>query len=165
MWNVRRECLDSIFASCPPTEVQELCKNDLRFNEEAIKMNPKSYWVWNHRRWILEKMPEPEWEREMKLVTGMLSLDARNCWYEPRVRDIMLSNDFFCHAKSMDGTTVAGSSRLPNFPLRPRNSPTQLKRSTKTFPTTLHGITDQNFYPLCTTNQPTGGTHWKRTLS
>ena len=40
---------------------------------------PKSYWVWNHRRWVLEHIPVPAWNRELKLLNYMLEKDARNC--------------------------------------------------------------------------------------
>jgi geranylgeranyl transferase type-2 subunit alpha len=58
---------------------------------KALKVHPKIYWVWNHRRWCLEHIPEgPDsadtqawrrstWERELFIVEKMLEADARNC--------------------------------------------------------------------------------------
>ena len=57
----------------------------------ALKAHPKVYWLWNHRRWCLESVPnEPgreggndwktaRWEEELRVVEKMLDADARNC--------------------------------------------------------------------------------------
>ena len=57
----------------------------------ALKVYPKVYWIWNHRRWCLEHIPEkPDladtrawkrstWERELFIVERMLDADSRNC--------------------------------------------------------------------------------------
>ena len=57
----------------------------------ALKVHPKVYWIWNHRRWCLEHIPEkPDpadiqawrrstWERELFIVERMLDADSRNC--------------------------------------------------------------------------------------
>jgi hypothetical protein len=59
----------------------------------ALKANPKVYWIWNHRRWCLENVPDgPErnevpsmewrqanWDKELFVVERMLDADARNC--------------------------------------------------------------------------------------
>ena len=57
----------------------------------ALKVFPKVYWIWNHRRWCLEHIPEkPDpadtqawrrstWERELFIVERMLDVDSRNC--------------------------------------------------------------------------------------
>jgi len=59
-------------------EKQQRALADLHFGVECIKMNPKSYWVWNHRHWLLENMPRPVWDAELALVDKMLNLDQRN---------------------------------------------------------------------------------------
>lgn len=41
--------------------------------------NPKEYAVWNHRKWLLRTMPDPDWQFELKTVEGLLEKDARNC--------------------------------------------------------------------------------------
>ena len=58
---------------------------------KALKVHPKVYWIWNHRRWCLERIPEnpdsPDsqswrrstWERELFIVERMLEADSRNC--------------------------------------------------------------------------------------
>jgi Protein prenyltransferase alpha subunit repeat len=56
----------------------------------ALKAHPKVYWIWNHRRWCLENVPdgpdeEPQgwkkasWDKELFVVEKMLDADARNC--------------------------------------------------------------------------------------
>lgn len=52
------------------------------FNQSLIKLHPKSYWVWNFRRFLLEIHPKAPWEIELMLCRKLLDLDARNfhCW-------------------------------------------------------------------------------------
>lgn len=60
----------------------------------ALKAHPKVYWIWNHRRWCLENVPEGPgtseegdplgwrksyWDKEMFVVEKMLDMDPRNC--------------------------------------------------------------------------------------
>jgi len=60
----------------------------------ALKAHPKVYWIWNHRRWCLENLPngpgqegdanflawkQSSWDKELGLVELMLSADPRNC--------------------------------------------------------------------------------------
>jgi hypothetical protein len=52
---------------------------ELEFVQENLKLNPKSYWMWNHRRWCLESMSQPRWDRELAMVGRFLEMDARNC--------------------------------------------------------------------------------------
>ncbi|RUP47789.1 hypothetical protein BC936DRAFT_145327 [Jimgerdemannia flammicorona] len=58
--------------------IQVSLKSELDFFMQIITINPKSYWMWNHRRWCLETIPKPAWERELALVDKMLDMDARN---------------------------------------------------------------------------------------
>jgi len=54
-----------------------------------LRQHPKVYWIWNHRRWCLENVPEgpPEdaqgwkkanWAKELSTVERMLDADPRN---------------------------------------------------------------------------------------
>jgi len=59
----------------------------------ALKSKPKVYWIWNHRRWCLEKVPngpgeegdsavgwkKSAWDQELYVVEKLLDADARNC--------------------------------------------------------------------------------------
>ena len=54
-----------------------------------MPVNPKSYWIWNHRKWTIEMMNElnsqqPEkisvnYMIELYLCSELLNVDARNC--------------------------------------------------------------------------------------
>ncbi|KAH9484165.1 Geranylgeranyl transferase type-2 subunit alpha [Psilocybe cubensis] len=58
----------------------------------ALKTHPKVYWIWNHRMWCLEHIPEgpgqdaetifgwkqKAWDRELFVVEKMLDADPRN---------------------------------------------------------------------------------------
>jgi geranylgeranyl transferase type-2 subunit alpha len=60
------------------SEKQEFYKTELDFTQKCLSLHPKSYWVWTHRMWILETMPEPTWNGEIALLNMMLKLDPRN---------------------------------------------------------------------------------------
>jgi geranylgeranyl transferase type-2 subunit alpha len=60
----------------------------------ALKAHPKVYWIWNHRRWCLENIPDlsesdpndntwkkEAWDRELFVVEKMLDSDPRNCMF------------------------------------------------------------------------------------
>jgi len=64
----------------------------------ALKAHPKVYWIWNHRRWCLENLPngpgqegdadfmgwkQSSWDKELGLVELMLLADPRNCKDSP----------------------------------------------------------------------------------
>eukprot|EP00033_Pygsuia_biforma_P003830 GCRY01004198.1.p1 GENE.GCRY01004198.1~~GCRY01004198.1.p1 ORF type:complete len:238 (+),score=46.23 GCRY01004198.1:212-925(+) len=96
-WNFRKDVITHMLADDTPThfteeEKEELLKQELKFLEQAITLNPKSYCVWYHRRWVLDRMQAPDWARELKLCAKLLDLDQRNfhCWALRR----------FCVAKS-----------------------------------------------------------------
>lgn len=46
--------------------------------EKTLRGYPKIYWIWNHRRWLLEKAPVPNWKHELGLDSMMLKADPRN---------------------------------------------------------------------------------------
>jgi len=62
----------------------------LAMTTKLLKVQPKVYWIWNHRRWCLEHIPEAPnsadsqtwrrltWERELFIVEKMLEADSRN---------------------------------------------------------------------------------------
>lgn len=67
-------------------EISLLLKEDLQFVTSMQRINPKVYWMWNHRAWLLGKaleyLPTPIaiqfWTEELGLVTKMLVRDDRN---------------------------------------------------------------------------------------
>lgn len=66
IWNYRREILKD-----NPVEIEK----DLVFTIKLLKKSPKSYWIFNHRKWIVSHLDS---KNEVGLVNMMLDLDARN---------------------------------------------------------------------------------------
>ena len=74
-----------------PTDVNDALNMDLDMTYAFLREHPKVYWIWNHRRWCLENIPDcPDnsdpfvwrnnvWKKEMRAVEMMLDADARNC--------------------------------------------------------------------------------------
>lgn len=69
-----------------------LLVSDLRLTTSYLKVHPKVYWIWTHRMWCLENLPDgPEnaedkdfwrnevWAKELFTVEKMLEVDSRNC--------------------------------------------------------------------------------------
>jgi hypothetical protein len=71
--------------------VQKLMQDELGFLESCLKMNPKSYGAWQHRCFIMENMPRPDWERELQLCNTFLQYDERNCEFYGLVNTVMLA--------------------------------------------------------------------------
>ncbi|KAF9080430.1 hypothetical protein BGX29_005321, partial [Mortierella sp. GBA35] len=79
IWNVRRTILKEGFLDNADEETaNKIYTSELEFVQENLKLNPKSYWMWNHRRWCLENMSQPRWDRELAMVGKFLEMDARN---------------------------------------------------------------------------------------
>lgn len=106
IWNWRRLLLLDVFnkelassanekpnptpANPTPTSAQQelslLISEDLAFLLPLLKQFPKCYWIWNHRSWLLQTATThlltatslQFWQQELKLVSKMLDLDARN---------------------------------------------------------------------------------------
>ncbi|KAJ2162539.1 Rab geranylgeranyltransferase [Coemansia sp. RSA 552] len=79
VWNFRRTVFMGLDESWQDTEKrQAVLEQELGFLMEIIMKNIKSYWMWNHRVWVLVSLPEPSWERELALVAKLLAVDARN---------------------------------------------------------------------------------------
>ncbi|UZJ54623.1 hypothetical protein CBS101457_003943 [Exobasidium rhododendri] len=63
---------------------QKLLIEDLDLTIEVLKIHPKVYWIWNHRKWCLEQLPSDDaektakWTTEIQMVNKMLDMDARN---------------------------------------------------------------------------------------
>lgn len=81
-WNMRKRSIKSNLTRLD-------LKEELAFNVDCIKANPKSYYSWYHRRWLLTLLfPEPEDAKhptadlinhELHLCQLLLDLDKRNC--------------------------------------------------------------------------------------
>lgn len=111
LWNYRREIIEHIFATELGGDSEEhlakkydMVLKELEFLVKGIMKSPKSYTLWFHRQWIIQKGLDfekkqlaiklaaasdalAEWrsrilETELKLCDKMLALDERNfhCW-------------------------------------------------------------------------------------
>ena len=66
-----------------------ILQQDLKLTVSYLKVHPKVYWIWTHRKWCLERIPTQTegtidwkgeaWQAELGLVEKMLERDARNC--------------------------------------------------------------------------------------
>jgi len=83
LWNYRREILSSLLKEKGPQKMEMYFHSELKLLEKSIAMNPKSYWVWLHRKWVTSSMGTIcDWKRELYLCEKLLALDERNfhCW-------------------------------------------------------------------------------------
>ncbi|KAF9328755.1 hypothetical protein BG006_008113 [Podila minutissima] len=79
IWNVRRTILKEGFLDNANEETANIIyTNELEFVQDNLRLNPKSYFMWNHRRWCLENMSKPRWDKELGMVGKFLEMDARN---------------------------------------------------------------------------------------
>jgi len=60
-------------------EMQTSLEGELQFLEQCLRVNPKSYGVWQHRAWVLEAVPQSRWAQELELCNKFLNYDERNC--------------------------------------------------------------------------------------
>lgn len=52
---------------------------DLGLTMAQLQLFPKCYWIWNHRRWCLERINSQKvWKAELAIVSKFLELDLRN---------------------------------------------------------------------------------------
>ena len=67
-------------------QIEYLISEDLQFLVPLLIEYPKCYWIWNHRRWLLQQVPlylsqessKDFWAAEFGLVSKMLLRDNRN---------------------------------------------------------------------------------------
>lgn len=73
-----------------PEEMNEILSGELALTMKFLEAHPKVYWIWNHRQWCLQNVPQgPDsdmdgwkkkyWAYELQAVEKMLNADARNC--------------------------------------------------------------------------------------
>ncbi|GAA5891157.1 hypothetical protein JCM8208_002520 [Rhodotorula glutinis] len=79
-WGIRRRILlKGLLVNAPDDDArQQLLEADLQLTNASLKLNPKVYCVWEHRKWVLETMPDADWGFEFKMVEMYLEKDARN---------------------------------------------------------------------------------------
>ncbi|KAI0228805.1 Geranylgeranyl transferase type-2 subunit alpha [Lamellibrachia satsuma] len=87
LWNIRREVYVAWKEVKTEDEMQTSLQGELQFLEQCLRVNPKSYGVWQHRAWVLEAMPQSRWSQELELCNKFLNYDERNfhCWDHRRL--------------------------------------------------------------------------------
>ncbi|KAF9899350.1 hypothetical protein BX616_003085, partial [Lobosporangium transversale] len=80
VWNLRRTILHEGFLQNTNEETtQGIFNEEIKFVDEILKQNPKSYCAWNHRRWCVEQMGRgSSWEDELAMTDKILKDDPRN---------------------------------------------------------------------------------------
>lgn len=114
LWIYRREIFQAMRKTLPNEELQEFFNAELDFLVACLRVNPKSYFTWAHRCWILLNAPSPNWERELALCTRFLSLDERNfhCW---DYRRWLVSQMSVCSEKELEFVTTKLYENFSNF--------------------------------------------------
>ena len=66
----------------PVKDFQSILEREQELTVACFERNPKSYCAWFQRGWILENIPSPDLQQELKLCNKLLDLDERNfhCW-------------------------------------------------------------------------------------
>ncbi|KAH9811398.1 geranylgeranyl transferase type-2 alpha subunit [Melampsora americana] len=80
-WSFRRKCLMKILESNDSKEnpiVLEKLNDEMKFTFKSFENHPKSYSIWEHRKWVLKQMKHQDWLNELKLVEKLLQKDGRN---------------------------------------------------------------------------------------
>ncbi|CAL8069004.1 unnamed protein product [Calicophoron daubneyi] len=84
LWNYRREILQHLFmnASCSQERINSLLNDELSLTTRCLTSSPKSYTVWQHRRWVMKNFRAPNWIAEIEFCNAALKVDERNfhCW-------------------------------------------------------------------------------------
>ncbi|KAJ9614739.1 Rab geranylgeranyltransferase [Knufia peltigerae] len=116
------------------SNVLDIIQLDLQFLFPLLLQFPKCYWIWNHRRWLLQQstalLPSPQarklWEEELGLVGKMLSRDSRNFhgWgyrrmvvsnlESPALQGQSMSRSELEYTKKMIGTNLSNFSAWHN---------------------------------------------------
>ncbi|KAL2753656.1 hypothetical protein ACRALDRAFT_1082841 [Sodiomyces alcalophilus JCM 7366] len=95
----------------PVADHNEVLRSELEFTFPLIRANPKCYWIWNYRLWLLQQainlLPVPVarriWEEELGLVGLMLNKDPRN-FHAWGYRRHLVSN---LESRALAGATMA----------------------------------------------------------
>ncbi|XP_029653078.1 geranylgeranyl transferase type-2 subunit alpha [Octopus sinensis] len=82
LWNFRKEILVAFKETRSTKDLQRLFEEELSFIESCLRVNPKSYGSWDHRIFVQQNIPHPNWTRELALCNKFLEYDERNfhCW-------------------------------------------------------------------------------------
>uniref|UniRef100_A0A1A9WBT8 Geranylgeranyl transferase type-2 subunit alpha n=1 Tax=Glossina brevipalpis TaxID=37001 RepID=A0A1A9WBT8_9MUSC len=59
-------------------KIHQIFDKELKFTENCLPVNSKSYNIWHHRCWVLENSPQADWQNELMLCSAYLKIDERN---------------------------------------------------------------------------------------
>lgn len=90
IWNYKRDLIVNL-----KLMNHDFISKELMFVLLKLKSFPKSYWIWNHRIWLLSNDPEPDWKMELMLIDKFFQADSRNfhAWQYRRVVIKMMRGD------------------------------------------------------------------------
>ncbi|BFZ58908.1 Rab geranylgeranyltransferase [Savitreella phatthalungensis] len=71
VWNVRRECLAFL-------NDESVLSGELPLLQKILMRYPKTYTLWEHRKWVLGSLVWPDFDGELLLVSKLLERDGRN---------------------------------------------------------------------------------------
>lgn len=91
MWNVRKEMLLYLQKNRNTKAFCAILDKEVKLTEQCLLSNPKSYGSWHHRYWVLTIHPKTDWAKELKLCMHYLSMDDRNCKFDPFCIDLYLT--------------------------------------------------------------------------
>lgn len=113
VWNIRREALLEHIDKNQENS-SSIWKEELSFTIDCLRKNEKSYSVWQHRIWILSRLPKSEYDAEILLCNSFLAKDERNfhCWdYRSYISDFAQMD----LEKEFNFTTEKIRSNFSNF--------------------------------------------------
>ncbi|ANZ78018.1 BA75_04573T0 [Komagataella pastoris] len=79
-WNYRRDIITNhVFSELKDSQAAHtFILKELQFVGKQLKSYPKVYWIWNHRKWLIEQDDLFDLKQEMALIDKMLTMDSRN---------------------------------------------------------------------------------------
>ncbi|XP_011864432.1 PREDICTED: geranylgeranyl transferase type-2 subunit alpha-like isoform X2 [Vollenhovia emeryi] len=112
LWNVRRQVFEN--KKWSEVEYKLMLENEMILTERCLRENPKSYSLWHQRCWVMERMPEPDWKKELSMCAKCLNLDERNfhCW---DYREFVVQKAGISNEEELEFSTTKILSNFPNY--------------------------------------------------
>lgn len=116
VFNFRKEILSDMMTKDPAGK-EALLREELGIMNKALEKQPKSYYAWYHRIWVLEQGP-PDLLHELELCAKFLTADPRNfhCWnYRLYVADRAIAEGLATVADQLAFTTEKIRQNFSNY--------------------------------------------------